>query len=373
MAIVYYIGKAAYKPLIFQNRHICMREFDVIVYGAYGYTGTLICDECKLQGLKTMIAGRDAAKLQKLSQTTGFAFEAVDINDHHGLTSILQRARLVIHCAGPFQQTAKQMISACLEAETHYTDITGEFTVFELLAGYDQQAKQKNIVIMPGTGFDVVPTDCLAVHLKNRLPEATHLQLAFAMSKGEVSRGTARTMVEGLGYGGMIRKDRKLTPLPLGDKTLEITFCDFTSNALCIPWGDISTAWRSTGIPNIEVYSAVPKNAIRMAKLSRWVNWLLRKSVVKRYLLKKVDARPAGPDEQKRNSGKSFLWGRVIDSNGNAQEAKLKTLSGYLLTSKTSVLIARKILTTPIHPGYFTPAQQFGESLIFEVPGTEWC
>jgi short subunit dehydrogenase-like uncharacterized protein len=350
-----------------------MREYQVIIYGAYGYTGALITEVCKARGLKVLLSGRNGSKLKQLSNETGYLFEVCDINDHSTLTQLLRKAKVVIHCAGPFQETAKQMVNGCLETGTHYIDITGEYSVFELLAGYDAAARKKGIFIMPGTGFDVVPSDCLAVYLKNRLPSATHLQLAFTMSKGGLSRGTARTTIEGLGYGGMIRRNGELTPVALGYKTMDITFCDFKKKVLCIPWGDISTAWRSTGIPNIEVYTGAPERMIRVAKISHWFNWLLRTRWVKAYLRKKVDARQAGPDEERLHAGKSYLWGRVSDNKGNIIEARFKTLSGYLLTSKTAVLIAERILSTAVRPGYFTPAQYFGEGLIFEVEGTSWC
>ncbi len=349
-----------------------MRQYEVIIYGSYGYTGKLIVDECKAKGLNILLSGRNSRKLKVQSEATGYPLENVDIEDDEALVHLLRKGKLVINCAGPFQMTARQMADACLKTGTHYIDITGEYKVFELLAGYDSQARAHHIVIMPGAGFDVVPSDCLAVHLKSLMPLATHLTLGFTMSKGGISRGTARTMIEGLGDGGMIRQHGKLMPVALGDKVMEIDFGDFKKNAICIPWGDISTAWRSTGIPNIEVYSGQPKIAIRAAKMSRWFNWLLRKPWIKTYLLNKVDARPAGPDDQKLHSGKSYLWGRVSDNLGNAQEARLKTISGYLLTAKASVLIASKIISGTVRPGYFTPAQYFGERLISEVEGTTW-
>jgi short subunit dehydrogenase-like uncharacterized protein len=350
-----------------------MREYEVIIYGAYGYTGKLIAQACKAKGINVLLSGRNGSKLRQQSEATGYPFETADLDNQSALVQLLRKGKLVIHCGGPFQTTAKQMVDACLNAATHYIDITGEYTVFELLAGYDSLAREKGILIMPGAGFDVVPSDCLAVHLKNRLPGATHLQLAFSMSKGGLSRGTARTMIEGLGYGGMIRKDGRLTPLALGDKVMEITFCGFKKKALCIPWGDIATAWRSTGIPNIEVYSGVPESTVRAAKMSRWINWLLRMRWIKTYLGKKVDTGPAGPDDEKLNTGKSYLWGRAHDNEGNVVEARIKTLSGYLLTSKTATLIADKLLSGVVRPGYYTPAEYFGEGLIFEVEGTSWC
>ena len=319
-----------------------------------------------------MLSGRDESKLKRQSEETGFPFEVVDISDVSRLTTLLRKGKLVIHCAGPFQTTAKQMVDSCLAAGTHYIDITGEHTVFEMMAGYDSLAMKEGILIMPGAGFDVVPTDCLAVFLKNRLPGATRLELAFALSKGGISRGTARTMIEGLGYGSMIRKDGRLVPIALGEKVMEIDFGGFRKKALCIPWGDIATAWRSTGIPNIEVYSAVDERLIRLAKTGRWINWLLRSRWLKKYLRKKADARSDGPDEQRLRSGKSYLWGRVGDDKGNVVEARFTTINGYLLTSETAVLIAEKLLTSEVRAGYFTPAQYFGEQLIFEVEGTSW-
>lgn len=347
-----------------------MRQYDIVIYGSYGYTGSLITNECKSKGLKVLLSGRDPSKLRDQSATTGYPFEACSLDDHAGLRGLLAKSAIVIHCAGPFQTTAEQILLACLDASTHYLDITGEYTVFEKLAEFDSRARQKGILVMPGVGFDVVPSDCLALHLRNRLPEATHLQLAFTMSKGGVSRGTARTMVEGLGHGSMIRKNGNLAPIALGEKVMDVDFGGFRRTAMCIPWGDIATAWRSTRIPNIEVYAAVPPAMIRMAKVGRRFNWLLRKRWLKNYLRRKVDARPAGPDEERLTTGKSYLWGRASDANGTVVEARLQTISGYLLTAKASVLIASRLLSSEIRPGYYTPAQYFGEGLIQEVEGT---
>jgi short subunit dehydrogenase-like uncharacterized protein len=347
-----------------------MREFQIIIYGSYGFTGRLIAEECKSKNLSVLLAGRNEQKLKSQATKIGYPYKTVDVNDHQALTSILKTATLVIHCGGPFQNTAERMLNACLEAMTHYTDITGEYSVFERLASLDQQGKDSGIMIMPGTGFDVVPSDCLAVHLKKSLPTATHLQLAFTMSKGGFSRGTSKTMVEGMGEGGMIRQNGKLVSIPLGDKVIEVDFGPFRSKALCIPWGDISTAWRSTGIPNIEVYSGVPTNTIRIAKLSRWINFILKNRSVKNFLLTKIDARSDGPKEEKLREGKSFLWGRVRDNSGNLMEARLETASGYLLTARTSVYIATELLNGDVKPGYFTPAQYFGEDLITNIEGT---
>jgi short subunit dehydrogenase-like uncharacterized protein len=345
------------------------RSNTIILYGSYGYTGKLIAEECKAAGLAVVLAGRNKNALQIQSKETGYPFEVADTADQNGLARLLRKGKALIHCGGPFQFTAKAMADACLEAGTHYTDITGEHQVFEMLAGYDQKAKQAGIMILPGAGFDVVPSDCLALHLKNRLPSATHLQLAFAMSKGGLSRGTAKTSVEGLGEGSMIRSNGKLAHVPLGEKILTVDFGVFKTKALNIPWGDISTAWRSTGIPNIEVYMGASDKMISYAKMSKYFNWLLRKHWFKKYLQKKIDSRPAGPDEERRSSGKSFLWGKVWDDSGKEASSRIETISGYTLTAKTSALIAKKIIAGNFKTGYQTPALAYGADLVLEVAG----
>jgi short subunit dehydrogenase-like uncharacterized protein len=343
----------------------------IVVYGSYGYTGELVVDECRKKNLAVILAGRKGEALEKQSQASGYPYKIVDMDDHQALLDLLKEGKVVIHCGGPFRHTAKKMADACLETRTHYTDITGEYGVFELLAGYDAKARDAGITILPGTGFDVVPSDCLALHLKNKLPTATHLQLAFTMSKGGLSRGTKKSMAEGLGYGGMIRKNGKLVPINLGDKIMEVDFGGFKTPTLCIPWGDISTAWRSTGIPNIEVYTGATKGMISNARRSKYLNWLLRMSWVKKMMLGKIDKKPGGPSEEKLTTGRSYLWGKVWNDQGQQVEARLETVSGYLLTAKTSVLIAEKILRGQVKTGYQTPAMAYGEDLIMEIEGSK--
>ncbi len=343
----------------------------IIVYGSYGYTGKLIVNECKKKNLSVILSGRNEEALKKQSEQSGYPCNAVDIDNHTGLVNLLKEGKVVIHCGGPFRHTARKMMDACLKANTHYTDITGEYEVFELLAGYDATAKQAGLTVLPGTGFDVVPSDCLALYLKNKLPSATHLQLAFTMSKGGLSRGTKKSMTEGLGYGGMVRENGELVSLQLGDKVKDVDFGEFKIKTLCIPWGDISTAWRSTGIPNIEVYTGATAGMIKNAKRSRYLNWLLRMKWVKKLMLKQVDKKPGGPSEEKLLTGKSYLWGKVWNENGEQAEARLETVSGYLLTAKTSVLVAEKILNGNFKTGYQTPAMAYGENLIVEIEGSK--
>jgi len=343
----------------------------IAVYGSYGYTGSLIVELCRSRNLQIVLAGRNREALEKQSKSSQYPFELIESNDGAGLRRLLEPASLVIHCGGPFRHTAQTMAEACLAAKTHYTDITGEYQVFEFLAGMNAVAKSAGIMLMPGTGFDVVPSDCLAAHLKTRLPDATHLQLAFAFSNVGTSRGTKKTSVEGLGYGGMIRAGGKLKKVPLGHDVMNIDFGAFRVNALCIPWGDIATAWRSTGIPNIAVYMGATEKMIRNARMSNYFGWLLRNPAVKQYMLRQLDKHSPGPSDEKREGGRSFLWGKVRNAAGEERVSRLETPSGYALTALTAVGIAEKILAGNLKTGYQAPAAAYGPDLILEFSETK--
>jgi short subunit dehydrogenase-like uncharacterized protein len=348
-----------------------LRNNTLIVYGSYGYTGQLIVRELKTTTFNVILAGRNREALQRQSEETKYPFEVVDIHETTNLKNLLVQATLVIHCGGPFRFTAKQMVDACLETKTHYTDITGEWQVFELLASYDEFARKAGIQLMPGTGFDVVPSDCLAVHLKKRLPSATHLQLAFAMVPGGMSRGTKKSMTESLGHGGVVRKNNELVPFTLGKDVLDLDFGSFTTKTTRIQWGDISTAWRSTGIANIEVFAGASTGSIWGLKISNWLGWLLRNRSVKNFLLKKIDQGSTGPSAEHLKTGKCYLRGQVWDEHGNTNVSLFNGPNAYLLTAKTAVLIAEKIMHGNFTPGYKTPGQQYGEDLVLEIEGTE--
>ncbi|GIV33399.1 MAG: membrane protein [Chitinophagales bacterium] len=342
---------------------------DLLIYGANGYTGQLIVQRALFRGLKPIIAGRNEAEIKKLAQQYQLEYRIFGLSESEAICRGLQGVKVVIHAAGPFMYTAQPMLEACLKTKTHYLDITGEIEVFERCAGYDAPAKEAGIMVMPGTGFDVVPSDCLAAHLKRRLPDAHLLQLAFASLGGGFSRGTAKTMVENLGRGGAIRKDGKIIPVPNAFKTMTIDYGDFKMQSVCIPWGDVSTAWRSTGIANIEVYMGANTRMIRAMKAANWLGWLLKTRMVKNFLKNRIDAGPPGPSEAKRKKAQSHLWGRVTNLAGQSCTSLLITPEGYTLTALTSVHIAEKTLSGNFKTGYQTPSLAYGPDLILETEG----
>ncbi len=338
-----------------------------LIYGANGYTGELIVRYAVERGMKPILAGRNAEKVESLAKQCGLEFRVFSLEETQKVESALREVKVVLHCAGPFSITSKAMVEACIKTGRHYLDITGEIAVFEAMAELNERAKAANVMVMPGVGFDVVPSDCLALHLKNRLPSATNLTLAFS-GLGGISHGTQATMTMNVGKGGAIRRDGKITSVPAAFKTREIDFGEIKTTAVTIPWGDVSTAYFSTGIPNIEVYTVVPKDRLKLLKLSRYLGWLLATSPVQNYLQSKIPA--GGPSDEDRKNGKTILWGEAWDDNGNRVEARQQGVEGYTLTALSSMKIAEKILGGNFQTGFQTPAKCYGADLILEIEGS---
>ncbi len=342
----------------------------LLIYGCNGYTGTLISRLAKKQGLEPILSGRNEAAVKKLAEELGLSYVAFDLADISVADSALKDVKVVLHCAGPFMYTSKQMIQACLRNKAHYLDITGEISVFEGAHKQDDAAKKAGVMVMSGVGFDVVPTDCLSLYLKGEMPDATALELCLMSKGGRLSHGTAITIAEGLGNPSAIRKDGKIIPTKSGYTTREIDFGFTKKIAVEIPWGDVSTAFYTTGIPNIRVYNALPKQLITSMKLSNWIGPILRMRWVKNRAIANIKQKPAGPDDKERETAQSFVWGEVKNSSGAIKRAMLTLPEGYTLTAETAVEIAKRALDNNfVETGFKTPAAVFGAGFIKEFAG----
>jgi len=348
-----------------------MGHSSFLLYGANGYTGQLIADLAHEYGLTPIIAGRRKEVIAPIAERLKTEYRIVDLNNTTQLETTLQDFPVVLHAAGPFSVTARPMMEACIKTKTHYIDITGEIAVYEMAKRYHEQACMAGIMIMPGGGFDVVPTDCIALFLKNKMPDATHLKLAFGSIGGGVSHGTAITMAQGLGEKSAVRKDGKITPVALGHKGMWVDFKLKKLFVMSIPWGDVSTAFSTTGIPNIETYTAVSPKTYQLLKFQSLYNWLLRTSFMRNRVKNSINKRPAGPSPERRAKSKSLVWGEVTNAHQSVLNAQLTGPEGYTLTAHSSLIITKKILNGEFKPGYQTPAGCYGADLILEVPGVE--
>ncbi len=341
-----------------------------LIYGAYGYTGKLIVDLCVKHSFDVVIAGRNPGKVNKMAEETGFESLIFGLDDSTALSKILEPFSVVLHCAGPFMFTAKPMMKACIESKTHYLDITGEIQVFELAASLDETLRKANICAIPGVGFDVVPSDCMAAFVKKLLPDAESLELAI-YTKGGVSRGTSLTMIENIEKGGAVRRNHKITKVPAAWRVKEFTFGDITKPAVTIPWGDVSTAWHSTNIPNIDVYMSLPRKAIKMNSMMRYFGFLFKINWLKSFLRKKVSSEVTGPDDNARKTGETRILATATNSAGKKAEALLQGPEGYTLTALTAFEAMKRVLYNPPKAGFHTPSKAFGEDFILAFDGVK--
>ncbi len=344
-------------------------EGRLLVYGSYGYTGRLVVDRATEEGLDDLVlAGRSPGELERQAAAHDLPSRAFTLDHPEVIRRQLTDVDAVLNCAGPFYRTHEPLVDACIETGTDYLDITGEIEVFQAIAARDEEAAAADRVLLPGVGFDVVPSDCLAAHLAESLPDATHLALGFD-SPGGPSAGTLKTMVQGLGESSAVRENGRIKRIPLGSRTRTVDFGAGDRTAMAIPWGDVSTAYRTTGIGNIEFYAAVPPNVPGWLRSVQGASWVFTPPV-KRALESLVDATVSGPDEDELETGRTTLWGEVRN-DGTTHEARLRTPHGYALTAATAVESARRVLAGDVEPGYHTPAGAFGADYVLEFEGVE--
>jgi short subunit dehydrogenase-like uncharacterized protein len=343
---------------------------DWLLYGANGYTGRLIAAEAVRRGLRPILAGRGSEAVRQLSAQLGCEYRVFGLSDREALHSALREVRAVLHCAGPFSATARTMAEACIACGTHYMDITGEIPVLEHLYSLHEEAVNASVAMIPGSGYDVVPTDCLALTLKELLPDATRLRLSFG-GKFSQSPGTWRATLEAIPRCGAVRKNGVLRTVPHAWRAERIRFDDGVRSTMTIPWGDLSSAWRSTGIPDIEVYGGISRGAIAVVRLVRgFVCQLMKNPGMQKCAKSIVTLLSRGPGEEYRRTAMYHLRGDVWNDNGGAVTRFMLTPEGYTCTVQTSLAILEALLAGRIGPGVWTPARAMGSGFAATLPGT---
>ena len=339
-----------------------------LLYGATGFVGEATARMAIQSGLKPVLAGRDAVKLGHLAKELGVEYRAFGLDDAKAIDKALKDMPVVLHCAGPFIHTYKPMVEACLRTGVHYLDLTGEIPVYEAIAARDMEAKSRGVMLLPGIGFDVVPTDCLAMYLKQRLPSATRLTLAF-QSKGPAGLppGTQRTAIELIPFGNRVRQNGRMVVPGREVVTRMIDFGDGPLQAIRFTWGDVFTAFYSTGIPNIEDYIFLSESMRRQMLMLDYLRPLFRLGMFRNFLKKRVKP---GPTESDRDLTFTNVWGEVEDAQNQKAVARLHgPEAGVIWTAWAAIAAVKKILAGNAPPGYKTPAMAYGADFVLECEG----
>ncbi len=340
-----------------------------LLYGANGYTGKIIAQKARERGQSPILAGRNRDQIEALARELGFESRIFDLANQGDVLKNLSDVSLVLNCAGPFASTHKPLFQACLKNKVHYLDITGEIPVFERVFAKREQVRAAGIVAIPGVGFDIVPSDCLVANLKKQLPSATHLSLYFSM-QGNPSPGTLKTMLGGLAVGGVIRKDGKLKMVKPIYKTCEFQMPGQPLRTFAtVPWTDVSTAFHSTGIPNIEVFFSLPKETIKILKLTRFVRFALFLGPIRKIGERWIERNVPGDDPKERSRARTLIFGVVKAADGKEKSLCLSTPHAYELTADSALKSVEKVLSGQVAPGAYTASQAFGAEFVNTLDG----
>ncbi len=343
-----------------------------MIYGAYGYTGRLITAEAVKRGHQPILAGRDSAKLASIADEFGLESVAFDLDDIPTIQRHLEAVDLVFHTAGPFTLTAAPMRKACLLSGTHYLDVTGEISVFEETFRQDVVAKQRGILMCSGMGFDVIPTDCLALYVSQQVPTATDLEIGLAVGRttNGASAGTMKSALEIIAKGGLLRRDGKLVGYNLGQGERIIRFSHAERSTIPFPWGDLATAYRTTGIRDITTYIAFhPKMITWLRRTGPLLAALMFVKPIRRIAQAWIGWRRKDKQASMGDGGKAYIWVKAYDAEGNAAEAWLETVDGYQFTALAGVRAVEKVLAE--NPcGALSPAQVLGADFVLDLPDT---
>lgn len=342
---------------------------NILIYGAYGYSAKLALREAINKGRRPIIGGRNKEKLIALAREFDLEYR------HFTVTQIdnnLLDIDVLLNCAGPFSQTAKSLINACIEQRTHYIDFAGEISVFQYGNEVGANAAANGVTICSGAGFDIAPTDCLSVILSKQLPDSQNLELAFSFGT-RPSVGTALTIIEGLNQGGLIRHEGKLKSVPQAFHIKPIAFSDRKRWCATIPWADIFTSGISTSIPNCEVYTALPLPIGIFLRLTSPLGKLLGSTFAQRALKKMAERYMAdGPNQEDRSVQSTAFYGKVSNEKGEAVEAVLTCPNVYDITAIVAIKAAEHCLENSSNAGFYTPAMLMGTDWLLAIEGVSF-
>ncbi|KTB82556.1 hypothetical protein AO069_16660 [Pseudomonas syringae pv. syringae PD2774] len=316
----------------------------LLIYGATGYTGRMAAERARALGLNVEIAGRNQQRLVSLAAQLDVKYRVFDADQAEGFLSGIS---VLLNFAGPFVQTAEPLMRACIKAGVDYLDITAEINVYRLAERLGAEAAASQVMLLPGVGWDVVPTDSLAVQVAGRVQGPTALNMALQVP-GSMSRGSAMSASEIIGAGVLARIDGELVAMP----DAEPRHFDFGQGpVLCVPlsFGDLVTAWHSTGIRNIAMFVHIAGDAFPQGDLSQL---------------------PDGPTPEQREAHRARAVVEVTDAKGAIARSMIETVNGYTYTPLAAVEAARRVLDGERLPGFVTPAKVFGGGFAESIAGT---
>lgn len=317
----------------------------LLIYGATGHTGTLICYEAARRGISFEIAGRNEGKLATLSAQLNTPYHVFQVSDETGWEKALKDKTALLNIAGPFSETAQWAMEACIKFKVHYFDIAAEVDIYRLAETKDMAAKAADIMILSGAGL-FASYDPLVLHTSKRVKNPVALRAAFKYSGG-FTPGSIASSVNIFNAGILVRKNGKVEKLPEA-KPATFNFGNGKEECLPTPLGGIILSFKSTGIADIDEYFQMALPAASGEKATVGVD-------------KHNEANIATGERSK-------IVAEVTGENGEVLRSMIDMPPGYMPTVTASIEIVCRALGGNYKTGFQSPASAYGEQLLESLP-----
>ncbi|XP_041038609.1 saccharopine dehydrogenase a, tandem duplicate 1 [Carcharodon carcharias] len=406
------------------------RPYDLIIFGASGFTGQFVVEEAARVASETdsprpltwTVAGRNRVKLEGVLERAASAlgtpelkskeYVVCDINDPLSLDAMCQQGSVILNCVGPYRFFGEPVVKACIENGTHCVDVSGEPQFLEgMQLKYDHQAAEKGVYIVGSCGFDSIPADMGILYTRNQLKGTLTAVESFVLIKSgpegaSLHDGTWQSAVHGMSDQDNLRKLRRQfghKPLPvIGTKLRRrgSVFYSNTMNQYAIPFigSDASVVKRTQRYlyENLQespvqygAYSAVGGiGSVILLMIAGFFFWCFTKFRLGRNLLIKYPEffsfgyfTRQGPTK-KQMEGTSFsmtFFGEGYQEDQDPQQGKpsVKICTqvkgpepGYIATPIAMVQAAVTILwehkSLPNRGGVYSPGAAFSKTTLIE-------
>jgi len=317
-------------------------EGKLLIYGATGYTGTLIVHEASRRGIDFEIAGRSEDRLSALAAELNVPYHVFPVADREGWKSALKGKTALLNIAGPFSETAEQAMEAAIKSQVHYFDITAEVDIYRLAESKDVAAEAAGIMLLSGAGL-FATYDPLVVHTAKRVENPVAMRAAFKYSGG-FTPGSVASSGNIINAGLLVRKNgeiKKLTEAPSASFDLGDGPEDFS----LMPLGGLVISYKSTGIPDIEEYFAMAVPAEEGS-----------------------DTFKEGHPVAASGAERSKIFIEVTGEDGTVVRSMADTQDGYMPTVTSAVEVVMHALNGSFKIGFQSPASAYGAELLTSLP-----
>ena len=340
----------------------------IMIYGAAGFIGGLITRAALELPGDLVLAGRNPERLEAAARALRLPFRAFALNSHPRTVDALADIGVLLNAAGPFGDTAAPLIAACLAARTHYLDVAGELSVFVEAHRQDAAARQRGIMIMPGAGFWIVASDCLAALVARLVPEAKYLRLGCEIPE-LFSRGSLRTALREMRGRVVIRRSGRLGSVPVGRLERQFDYGGGGRASAAVSLPDVFTAYLTTGIPNIEAYIEAGSLA-QTAGLLGGLASLVRPTRLGPLLDLGLAAWPSRPAAVEHAIPRQALVMEAEDVRRRSRRIRMVTSDGYTFTAAAAAAVMNCVIGGDFAPGFQTPGKRYGPELALSIPNT---